>query len=229
MAGGGLERAGATALVRSRQARRRWNAFGAKPPQAEIFELLRCSGRNLAETAELIEALMRAWPDDNGLRDEISRREHEGDRLTHKVVNRLRLSKMTPFDREDIFALAGALDDVVDDIEDASEQLAMNRVEAPMEQAQQLAGVLRDSGRELSAALDDLERLEGVDEHLAEIRHLEQEGDRIYRDALRSLFDGSIDPMFVLRWKDIYAALEEAIDRCRSAGNSIESIVVKHT
>ena len=136
---------------------------------------------------------------------------------------------MTPFDREDIFALAGALDDVVDDIEDAAEQLAMNKVEAPMEQAQQLAGVLRDSGRELSAALDDLERLDGVDEHLAEIRRLEQEGDRIYRGALRSLFERSIDPMFVLRWKDIYAALEEAIDRCRSAGNSIESIVVKHT
>ena len=111
----------------------------------------------------------------------------------------------------------------------AAEQLAMNRVEAPMEQAQQLAGVLRDSGRELSAALDDLERLEGVDEHLAEIRRLEQEGDRIYRGALRSLFERSIDPMFVLRWKDIYGALEEAIDRCRSAGNSIESIVVKHT
>ena len=89
--------------------------------------------------------------------------------------------------------------------------------------------MLRDSGRSLARALDGLEGLDGVDEHLADIRRLEQEGDTIYRRALASLFDGAIDPMFVIRWKDIYAALEEAIDRCRSAGNSIESIVVKHT
>jgi len=225
----GTEPIGQSVLARSRQARRRWNAFGAKPPQAQIFELLRSGGRNLAESAELIDRLLASWPEDRGIREKITRCEQEGDRLTHKVVTSLRLSKMTPFDREDIYALAGAIDDVVDDVEEASEQLALNRVEAPMDQAQQLAGVLRDCGRELSAALDDLERLEGVDEHLAEIRRLEQEGDEIYRGALGSLFDGAIDPMFVLRWKDIYGALEEAIDRCRQAGNSIESIVVKHT
>lgn len=212
-----------------RSARRRWEAFGAKPPQAEIFELLRVAGRNARTAAAHVDTLMRTWPDDSGLRREISECEEEGDRVTHKIVNRLRVSKMTPFDREDIYALAGAIDDVVDDIEEASEQLATKHVEAPMEQAQDLAGVLRDCGRELGAALDDLEALEGIDEHLAEIRRLEQEGDQIYRGALASLFDNAIDPMFVLRWKDIYAALEEAIDRCRSAANSIESIVVKHT
>ncbi|MBA2522307.1 MAG: DUF47 domain-containing protein [Solirubrobacterales bacterium] len=209
--------------------RRRWAAFGAKPPQVLIFGLLRDAGRNMAECGELIEALMRSWPEDLGIREEISRREHEGDRFTHKVVNSLRLSKMTPFDREDIYALAGAIDDVVDDIEEASEQLASKRVEAPMEQAQHLAGVLRDCGRELAAALDDLESLDGIEQHLDEIRRLEQAGDQIYRAALAALFHNAIDPMFVLRWKDIYEALEEAIDRCRNAANSIESIVVKHT
>jgi len=208
---------------------RRWEAFGAKPPQVEIFELLRVAGRNARVAGELVDELMRTWPDGDRFRELISDCEAEGDRVTHKIINRLRESKMTPFDREDIFALAGAIDDVVDDIEEASEQLVTKRVEAPMEQAQQLAGVLRDCGRELSAALDDLERLDGVDEHLAAIRTLEQEGDRIYRGALKDLFDNAIDPMFVLRWKDIYGALEEAIDRTRSAANSIESIVVKHT
>ncbi len=208
---------------------RRWEAFGAKPPQAEIFELLRVAGRNARVAGDLVDELMRAWPDGEDLRQRIGDCEHEGDRVTHKIINCLRASKMTPFDREDIFALAGAIDDVVDDIEEASEQLVTKRVEAPMDQAQQLAGVLRDCGRELSAALDDLETLEGIDEHLASIRSLEQEGDRIYRGALASLFDNAIDPMFVLRWKDIYVALEEAIDCARSAANSIESIVVKHT
>ena len=210
-------------------ARRHWNAFGAKPPQAEMFCLLRSGGRNLADAATALDDLLQAWPEDRGLRAEITRLEQEGDRLTHKLVNRLRVSKLTPFDREDIHGLAGAIDDVVDDVEEVSEQLAMKHVEAPMVQAQQLAGVLRDSSRALCAALDGLEKLDGVEERLSEIRELEQEGDRIYRAALTSLFDGAIDPMFVLRWKDIYSALEEGIDRCRTAGNSIESIVVKHS
>jgi uncharacterized protein len=210
-------------------AKRHWSAFGAKPPQVEMFGLLRIGGQNLANAATVLDELLRTWPEDRGLRAEITRLEREGDRLTHKLVNQLRVSKMTPFDREDIHSLAGAIDDVVDDIEEVSEQLAIKHVEAPMEQSQQLAGVLRDSGRALSAALDGLERLDGVDERLTEIRGLEQEGDRIYRSALASLFDGAIDPMFVLRWKDIYSALEEGIDRCRTAGNSIESIVVKHS
>ena len=93
-----------------------------------------------------------------------------------------------------------ALDDVVDDIEEVSEQLALREVEAPMEQAQQLAGVLRDSGRALSNALDGLEDLEGIEDHLAEIRRLQQAAHEIYRGALASLFDGAIDPMFVIRW-----------------------------
>jgi predicted phosphate transport protein (TIGR00153 family) len=211
-----------------RFSRKRWEAFGAKPPQAHIFELLRSAGRNAADCGGMVYELLLTWPEDRGIREEITRREHEGDRLTHKVINGLRISKLTPFDREDIFALAGAIDDVVDDIEEVSEQLALREVEAPMEQAQELSGVLRDSGRALSRALDGLETLDGIEDHLAEIRRLEQEGDQIYRGALASLFDGAIDPMFVIRWKDIYAALEEAIDCCRTAGNSLESIVVKH-
>ena len=206
-----------------------WQAFGVKPPQAQIFILLRSGGHNLADAARALDELLRTWPEDRGLREEISRLEHEGDRLTHKVVKQLRMSKLSPLDRVDIHNLTGAIDDVVDDIEEVSEQLAIKHVEAPMEQAQQLAGVLRDSGRALAGALDGLEKLEGVDERLVEIRELEREGDRIYRGALTALFDDAIDPMFVLRWKDIYGALEEGIDRCRTAGNSIESIVVKHS
>lgn len=172
---------------------------------------------------------MRTWPEDRGIRDSITRAEHEGDRLTHKIINCLRVSKMTPFDREDIYALADAIDDVVDDIEEVSDLLGTQRVEAPMEQAQALAGVLRDSGRALAAALDSLEGLDGIDAHLRHVRKLEQEGDEIYRAGLAALFDGAIDPMYVLRWKDIYSGLEEAIDRSRSAANSIQSIVVKHS
>jgi len=225
----GADRNGISAAGMQRFSRRRWQAFGTKAPQSQIFEYLRMAGRNAAETAELVNELLLRWPDDHGIREEITRREHEGDRLTHKVITNLRLSKMTPFDREDIYALAGAIDDIVDDAEEVSEQLALREVEAPMEQAQQLARILRESARSMCHALDGLETLEGIEDHLAAVRRLEQEGDQIYRAALAALFDGAIDPMFVLRWKDIYAALEEAIDRCRAAANSLESIVVKHT
>ena len=225
----GADRDGISAAGRQRFSRRRWQAFGTKQPQSEIFGYLRSAGRNAAEAAELIDELLGGWPDDRGIREEITRREHEGDRLTHKVINNLRAAKMSPFDREDIYALAGAIDDIVDDVEEVSEQLALREIEAPMEQAQQLAGVLGRSARSLCHALDGLETLDGIEEHLADVRRLEQEGDQIYRGALASLFDGAIDPMFVIRWKDIYVALEEAIDRCRAAGNSLEAIVVKHT
>ena len=191
--------------------------------------MLRHAGRNLAESAELIEALLRTWPDDRGIREEITRREHEGDRLTHKVVNSLRRSKMTPFDREDIYSLAEAIDDVVDDIEEASEQLVTKRVEAPMEQAQQLAGVLRDSGREVAAALDDLESLTGIDEHLDEIRRLEREGTR---STVRRCGVCSMGPSIRCSSCGGRTSTERSrrrIDRCHAAANSIESIVVKHT
>ena len=141
-------------------AKRHWSAFGAKPPQPELFDLLRRAGHNLAAAVGSLDELLRVWPEDRGLRAEITRIEHEGDRITHKIVNRLQTSKLTPFDREDAYALAGAIDDVVDDVEEVSEQLAIKHVEAPMDQAQQLAGVLRDSGRALAATLDGLERLE---------------------------------------------------------------------
>lgn len=195
----------------------------------QSFELLRSAGHNLAHGTELLDELLRTWPEDRGLRGLIGRCEEEGDRLTHKIVNQLRESKLSRFDREDVFALAGAIDDVVDDVEEVSEQLALKHVEAPMEQAQQLAGVLRDSGRELAAALDELGSAQLVEPRLRRIRELEQEGDRIYRGALADLFDGAIDPMFVLRWKDIYFALEEAIDCCRAASNRLGSILVKHS
>jgi predicted phosphate transport protein (TIGR00153 family) len=211
-----------------RAARRRWSAFGAKPPGRELFSLLRSAGHNLVIAAETLDEMLRRWPESVELR-QITDLEHEGDRLTHKVINRLRESKLAPFDREDIHALCGAIDDVVDDIEDASEQLALTKIEAPTDQAQQLAGVLRDCGRTLAAALDSLDRVEGLEDHFTEIRRLEQEGDRIYREALAALFDGAIDPMYVIRWKDIYTALEEAIDRCRTASNRLQGIVVKHT
>lgn len=203
--------------------------FGAHAPQAELFRLLRDAGANLQHTAELVHDLLERWPDGGDLRKRISDCEQEGDRITHKIVDRLHRSKMAPIDREDVYALAGALDDVVDDLEEVSEELVLYRIEAPMEQAQALSGIARDAGRALRRALDAFQRLEGVEEELTEVRRLEHEADRLFRSALASLFETSIDPIVVIRWKDVYQGLEDSIDRCRQAADMIQGIIVKHS
>jgi predicted phosphate transport protein (TIGR00153 family) len=201
---------------------------GRRRPSAEMRELLALAGANLQRTAELVESVLAEWPDGPDLRSEISRCEQEGDRLTRRLIADLHRARMTPSDRQDVYALAEAIDDVVDDLEEVSEEIAIYRIEAPMESAQRLAGVARDSGRALRRALDGLSRLERVDSEVEEIRRLEHEGDRLYREALAGLFAASVDPMVVIRWKDIYAGLEDSIDRARHAANVLQRITVKH-
>ena len=128
---------------------------------------------------------MRDWPDDSGLRGEIKRLEEEGDRITHDILHQLYSTTVTPLDREDIHALAAALDDVVDYTEETADVLGLYKIEAPMEQAVELTGVLRDAGRELAAALGQARRRSTeLAPHLAEVDRLEDEGDRISRQAL---------------------------------------------
>ena len=202
---------------------------GAHGAQAEYYGLLADAGANLERSAELMRDLLASWPEDRGLAEEITECEHEGDRITRTIVQRLHRSGMAPADRNDIYSLASALDDVVDDIEEGAQELAVYRIEAPMEQAQELADVLRESGRALARSLRALEQSEDTQDDLAHIRRLEQEGDRIYRQSLAALFDGGIDPMLIIRWKDVFGILEDAIDRCRGAANILQSIVVKQS
>lgn len=209
---------------------RRRASSGAGFGDREILADLVAAGANVQRTAELAAELFSSWPDDStDLRAEISRCEQRGDDLTRRIVLALHRSKLPPFDRDDIYKLAGAIDDVVDDIEEAAEETAMYRIEAPLEQAQGLAGVLRDASRDLAKALDGLAANDDIDPQLLSVRRREQEGDRIYRDGLGALFEGGIDPMVIIRWKDVLTAIEEAIDRSRHAADILQGIVVKHS
>ncbi len=183
----------------------------------------------MQEAAEQAYRLLMSWPEDTGLRSEITRCEQEGDRITRQIIHRLYRSRIAAVDRGGIYALAEAIDDVVDEVEEASEELAAYGIEAPMEQAQQLSGVVRDSARALRHALDGFRRLDPMEQEAVEIRELEHEGDRIYRQAVASLFDGAIDPMLVIRWKDVLQGLEDAIDRTRQAMDLLSGLVVKHS
>jgi uncharacterized protein Yka (UPF0111/DUF47 family) len=196
--------------------RRRRTGVPLRSKGNEFFKLFARAGANLQTTGELIHALLTSWPDQPSFRDDITRCEHEGDRLTRQIIERLHHRHAAPFDRRDIHALAEAIDDVVDEIEEVSEEMAVYDIEAPMEQAQELAGVVRDSGRAVRRALDRLPSADDLSGEAREVRELEHEGDRIYREAIAALFDGGIDPMVILRWKDIFQGLEDSVDRSRS-------------
>jgi uncharacterized protein len=194
----------------------------------EFFNLFDEAGANILRAAELLDQLLKDWPEAEGLGREILICEQEGDRITHDLIQLLNHKIAAPMDREDVYALASALDDIVDYTEEAADFLGLYHIDAPMEQAQELSGVLRDACRNLSIALSRLEEFGDLHHQLVEVNRLENEGDRITREALASLFVNGIDPMVVIRWKDIFERIEAAIDACETVANIIESILVKH-
>jgi uncharacterized protein len=199
------------------------------PKDREFFRLFDEAGSNILRAAQLLDQLMKSWPEAGGLGRDILICEQEGDRITHDIIHRLNSTSVTPIDREDIFALASGLDDVVDFTEEAADFMGLYNIEAPMEQAQQLTAVLEESCRNISQALARLRGFNDLNHYFIEVNRLENEGDRITREALASLFRNGIDPMMVIRWKDIFERLEHAIDACEHVANILEGIVVKHT
>jgi uncharacterized protein len=202
--------------------------FSLVPKDREFFNLFDEAGTNILRAAELLSQLMKSWPDAGGLGRDILICEQEGDRITHDIIHRLNTTSVTPIDREDIFALASALDDVVDYTEEAADFMGLYNIEAPMEQALQLTALLEDACRNISQALSRLRGLPDLNHYFVEVNRIENEADRVTREALASLFRNGIDPMVVIRWKDIFERLEQAVDACETAANILEGIIVKH-
>jgi len=198
------------------------------PRDSAFFDLFIEAGQNNVRAARLLDEMMGAWPEPGDLLREIVKAEQEGDRITHDIVKRLNSTFVTPFDREDIYGLATGLDDVVDYTEETADFLNLYQIEAPMQQALDLAEVLVGACRQLSQALAELRGFKGLEEYWIEIHRLENDGDRISRDAVASLFANGIDPMVVIRWKDIFAVLEKAIDSTETAAHIIEGVVIKN-
>jgi hypothetical protein len=170
------------------------------------------------------------FPDSREMAGEILECEHEGDRITHDIIDRLNHTFVTPIDREDILALASALDDIVDYTEEVADYLGLYRIEAPMDQAISLARVLSQACQEIGKAIPLLRGFKPeISEHTMEVNRLENDGDRITREAVASLFDARIDPMVVIRWKDIFERLEAAIDSTEHVADILYGIVIKNS
>jgi predicted phosphate transport protein (TIGR00153 family) len=199
------------------------------PKEREFFDLFEEAGNNCLLAAELLEKLLAQWPDHGELGREVVICEQEGDRITHDIIQRLNQTFVTPFDREDIIALASGLDDIVDFIEEVADFLSLYRIEAPMDQAQEMARVLHEATRAIAQAIPRLRTLKDIHHYTVEVNRLENEGDRMLRSALASLFEQGIDPMMVIRWKDIFERLECAVDATEHVANTLQGIVLKNS
>jgi hypothetical protein len=199
------------------------------PRDRVYFELFEEAGQNILRASDLLDRMLSGYPDEKHLAGEILDCEHEGDRITHDIINRLNHTFVTPIDREDILALASALDDIVDYTEEVADYLGLYKIEAPMDQALGLARVLKEASAQIAEAMPMLRGFRDISRYTVEINRLENEGDRITREAVASLFDGGIDPMVVIRWKDLFERLEAAVDATEHVANILEGIVIKNS
>jgi uncharacterized protein len=198
------------------------------PRTTEFFDLFTAAGANALLTAQQAEVRFRTFPEAEVSQDEMKRLETEGDRFTQQIIALLNTQYITPFDREDIYELAKAIDDVVDFIENASDLLGLYKVERAMPPALEQCRILVGAAEHLASALSELRGFRGAEQHLVTVKRLEDEGDRILRDAIAALFENDVDPVTVIRWKDIFEALEDAIDACETAADVVGNIVVKN-
>jgi uncharacterized protein len=199
------------------------------PRTTEFFVLFASAGENALEVAHLVERRFREHPNSGVTQEQVKAAETAGDVITRDLIVLLNTQYLTPFDREDIYQLATEIDDVVDFLEEASDLLGLYGVEMPTRHAVEQCAIIVQAVQQLSVACANLKGMRGVQQALVEVKSLEDQGDRVLRDALASLFrDDRIDPLIVIRWKDIYEALEDAVDACETAAHRIGNILVKN-
>ena len=203
--------------------------FSLTPKTGEFYVLFASAGENALEVARLVERRFREHPNSGVTQDVVKAAETAGDTITHDLIQLLNTQYLTPFYREDIYMLSTKIDDVVDYLEEASDLLGLYGVELPTRHAVEQCAIIVRAVEQLAIACDNLKGMRGVQAALVELKRLEDEGDRVLRDALASLFrDERIEPLIVIRWKDIYEALERALDACETAANVVANILVKN-
>jgi predicted phosphate transport protein (TIGR00153 family) len=199
------------------------------PKDRVFFDLFAQAAGNSVRAAKLLREMLKSWPESAGLAREILLAEQEGDRITHDLAQRANSTFVTPIDVEDIYSLAGRIDDIVDHIEETADFMGLYGIEAPMDQSLAMADVLVKACEQLAMLLENLRGgFKDLDKYWIEIHRLENDGDRLFREALASLFAGGIDPMVVIRWRDIFLRLERAIDATEAAATVVESIAMKN-
>ena len=204
-------------------------AFSFLPKEDQYFALFSQMTEKICEAANiLVEMVEGPYENFDASSKRIKSVEHECDEITHNITIKLNKSFITPFDREDIYTLSVALDDVCDYVDATARAMVMYDIREADEYLKQLALVMQKQATEINSAVGMLKKSDGMNQHLLEIQRLENDADEVYFKAMGALFKNSSDAVTIIKLKELYEILENATDRCESVGNIIESIVLKH-
>ncbi len=198
------------------------------PREERFFSLFAEDAANVLGAARLFEAMLRTYDAPVERAREIRDAEHRGDEISHDIGHRLEATFVTPFDREEIYALISGLDDVLDYVEECADTFVLYRIEAPTAVAVQQASIIVKQCEQIHEALTHLRGFKGLDKYWIEVHRLENEGDQLARKAIADLFADGSNPVELIKWKDVYALLESTIDKCEDVANIIERITIKH-
>lgn len=203
-------------------------SFSPAPRERQFFVLFRNNAATMVESLEVLDTLLRNTTGDftqeaRRLRD----LEHKADETTHKVNNELNRTFITPFDREDIYALASAIDDVIDLAEETADTIVLDGIDEITPPARRMGTILLSIGREVARAVETLEKQTDLREYWVRIHEMENQADTVTREAIGALFQNGHDPLYVIKWKDVYALLEKTVDRAEDIAKILETISIK--
>jgi uncharacterized protein len=203
--------------------------FSVIPKERQFFVLFRENAGNVMDGLKVLDTMLNSPAEQFSqhaakLRD----LEHRGDEITHRVNHELNTTFITPLDREDIYALASAVDDVIDLAEETADTIMLDRIESITPEAQQMGRILVQIGEQLVEAFDQLESRKDMTRFWVSIHDLENQGDKVTRQAIGALFQNSHDPVHIIKWKDVYALLEKTVDRTEDVANILESVTIKN-
>ncbi|HZU75781.1 MAG TPA: DUF47 family protein, partial [Dehalococcoidia bacterium] len=198
------------------------------PRERRFYRLFDEQTANIVNAAQLLVEALDDVSRIAELQPRIKDLEHAGDELTHELVRLLNKTFVTPFDREDIYALGSGLDDVLDYIDEIAETVSLYGIREIPANAKEMSRLLRQAAGELQQSIAKLEQQHALDEHAIEVHRIENLGDEASRHAIGELFSGTVDPLTVIKLKEFYALQEDALDRCEDVANVIESIAIKN-
>jgi predicted phosphate transport protein (TIGR00153 family) len=205
--------------------------FSINPKEDKFFDLFIEEAKNVHESAVILRKFMDDLKNKEERLKEIEEMEHKGDKKVHDILEQLNKSFITPIDREDIYAIAKEMDDIVDNIESTGNRFIMFNVNECTEQAKVMSDMIVAATKEIIDLMEELKvmrKSKKLKEKIIEINRIEDEGDTYYRKAVRELFNGEMSTLEVIKWREIYEFLEKTLDACEAVANIIEGIVMKH-
>jgi len=205
--------------------------FSLMPRQEKFFGLFEQSASNVLKAARVLQEMIDTWEMVDARVAEITELEHQGDTITHQIMAQVHRTFVTPFDREDIAALAHSMDDIIDLIHAAADALLIYKIDSPTQRAKERVDIIVQGAAEVERAVSGLRRRSGLKqvlEHCVELNRLENMADRVFRAGMAELFDDAVDITRVIKWREIYEHLEGATDRCEDVADVLEGVALKH-